>query len=656
MSTDFWDLHRRLGECYEADVGRRQPKGATSSVSNNLNPFHRQVSVNASPRRVVPAQSFDSPKVLPPGEAPPAMMAHTYSAGSPRLEEDFLPVVASRASTTPARQVSEQPAARQVSLPQAAAASHGTGSMGLGGILQNSDVEGPLPFVAVPRACWRKKAKRDPSHARSRPTVSVASKTANELIGAPFTSQNTFVISPMGHFRNFWDFLGIVYLFMDTIILPIQFVNQGFLYEFPWLGAFSKFVLAYWCCDVVLSFFTAYLERGELVTNHKAIACHYFKTWFLPDFAVTVIDIALEFSESESQTDRASTRVLRLLRLFRVIRLGKVTRFASFLRDTFESEVAYTQFSLLLLIVGMMLQEHVIACGWFGIAYAYSDESTWLTMNEKQNVSFTMQYTASLRWAFSHLGVGGTNIEAVNEREGVYSVSVALVSLITASSIVSSMTSLVSTLQSKRMETTQQFGMLRRFLRVNKIEEGLSHRITRFLHYTYHERSSQTDEPYILDYLSNSLMSELRLARYSASLSKMDFIFTLLRSEGANEVQVLQRIASQALAVLDFAEDDVIFFMGTEATSAYLNIHGRLQYWQPGMEEPVVPRDDTWIAEMCLWMNWNYAGDLRCGSFGKLLVLQVQEFCDIICKFSEVQVQVHKWVTTYVEEWNEGHH
>lgn len=43
----------------------------------------------------------------------------------------------------------------------------------------------------------------------------------------------------------------------------------------------------------------------------------------------------------------AGTRVLRLLRLFRVVRLGKVTRFASFLRDKFESEVAYTQFSAL---------------------------------------------------------------------------------------------------------------------------------------------------------------------------------------------------------------------------------------------------------------------------------------------------------------------
>ena len=30
---------------------------------------------------------------------------------------------------------------------------------------------------------------------------------------------------------------GIVYLFMDTVILPIQFVNQDFLYEFSWLGA-----------------------------------------------------------------------------------------------------------------------------------------------------------------------------------------------------------------------------------------------------------------------------------------------------------------------------------------------------------------------------------------------------------------------------------
>ena len=32
-------------------------------------------------------------------------------------------------------------------------------------------------------------------------------KSASELIGAA-SSQNTCVLSPTGHFRNFWDFLG----------------------------------------------------------------------------------------------------------------------------------------------------------------------------------------------------------------------------------------------------------------------------------------------------------------------------------------------------------------------------------------------------------------------------------------------------------------
>eukprot|EP00913_Durusdinium_trenchii_P014910 g13984.t1 len=137
------------------------------------------------------------------------------------------------------------------------------------------------------------------------------------------------------------------------------------------------------------------------------IVCHYLKTWFLPDFIVTVIDIVLEFSGGEeASTDRASTRVLRLLRLLRVVRLGKLTRFASFLRDKFESEVAYTQFSLLLLIIGMMLQEHVIACGWFGIGSFSSEENTWLTVSKNEYSSFTLP-------AVGHKGEKGNDVECL---------------------------------------------------------------------------------------------------------------------------------------------------------------------------------------------------------------------------------------------------
>ena len=99
----------------------------------------------------------------------------------------------------------------------------------------------------------------------------------------------------------------------------------------------------------------------------------------------------------------------------------------------------------------------------------------------------------------------------MNETEGIYSVVVSLISLMTFSSIISSMTSLVSTLQSRRIDQTQQFGLLRRFLKTNHIEENLSQRITRFLHYTYHQRTANVEDPYILEYLSKSLQARLDL-------------------------------------------------------------------------------------------------------------------------------------------------
>eukprot|EP00913_Durusdinium_trenchii_P022354 g21000.t1 len=102
------------------------------------------------------------------------------------------------------------------------------------------------------------------------------------------------------------------------------------------------------------------------------------------------------FSNS-GDTDRASTRVLRLLRLFRVVRLGKLTRFAAFLRDKFETQVASIQFSLVLIIMGMMLLEHVIACGWFGVGQLEAANGmSWLIKSNLIEETFYKQYTASL--------------------------------------------------------------------------------------------------------------------------------------------------------------------------------------------------------------------------------------------------------------------
>lgn len=507
-------------------------------------------------------------------------------------------------------------------------------------------------YGMVPLECWKRKAKTSGTrngqqNGRSMTQIE-AVKSVKNLKALSWHRPTFCALSPNGHFRNFWDFLGVVFLVLDAIILPLQFVIRNFYEELPLFFIISKIEVFYWCLDLVLSFFTGYLHKGDLILKRRAIAWHYLKTWFLPDFVVTTIDITLEASGSGRAS--ASTRVLRLLRLFRVVRLGKLSRFASFLRDRFESEVAYTQFTLFLVIFSMMLMEHVIACGWFGIGSLDAESETWLNHSGALHSSFGIQYTSSLRWAFSHLGIGGTNIEAVSELEGLYSIIVGLVSLITFSTVISSMTSLVSTLQNKRMEETQQFGLLRRFIRVNKIPENLGQRVTRFLHFTYHERSANSEDPYILDFLSKSLQAELRLARYHEHLSKLPFLASLLTNDmqSLQEGHVVQTLARQSVSVLDSAEDDVIFCTGNVAVASYSIMQGSVFYLQNGAEgrNP----NGCWISEMCLWTPWAHVGDLVSANFSRILAIHVKEFCNIICEAPAVQVQAHGYALEYVEK------
>eukprot|EP00434_Breviolum_minutum_P045610 symbB.v1.2.040932.t1/scaffold7664.1/size10000/1 len=117
------------------------------------------------------------------------------------------------------------------------------------------------------------------------------------------------------------------------------------------------------------------------------------------------------------------------------------------------------------------------------------------------------------------------------------------------------------------------------------------------------------------------------------------------------EGQVVQTLASKAVSLHDFAEDDVIFCHGNRAVSSYLTLQGQVHYLQAGAEIQS-PRKDTWICEMPLWTAWSHVGDLLCTGFGKVLVIDAEEFCQIISRASAVQVVAHKYAIRYVEDLN----
>ena len=91
----------------------------------------------------------------------------------------------------------------------------------------------------------------------------------------------------------------------------------------------------------------------------------------------------------------------------------------------------------------------------------------------------------------------------------------------------------------------------------------------------------------------------------------------------------------------------MIFIHDNEATMAFLQIQGSLIYSQ--FETSTAPEENAWISEMCLWMQWDFVGDLRCLTFSKIYTMHAETFCDIVTSVVALQVQAHLYATEYVK-------
>ena len=684
----FWELHRRLGECYEAELRARHGLSSEGLPFKKFksSPYSRRSldpvivpSLDGASRRgsvcapVTPVRIKSAPDDLP---ALSEALPHQINSGS---AQELLAVVPAaqhgHLAGTPSN-VAESP------------------------IGEFGEEHSPTAQGFWPRNCW---VERSRSHVPRRRSLSAEVTQSLQVVPEKALP---CMLSPTGHFRNIWDFFGILLLMADAVVIPLQLAQVNIYSMFPTLLAASQISLLYWCVDIPISFTTGFLDKGSLVQDYRRIGRRYALTWFAPDVAVTVTDLLIWFSGESLADGRSTTRMLRFLRLFRLIRLGKLTRVSAFLRDYFESQVASIQFSLLLVMLGMLLLEHLIACCWYGLGTYDPDARTWLTSSNLRDDSFFKQYTASLRWSFAQLGIGGTQLEAVTETEGVYTILVGVASLISSSTVISSMTSLVSALHRRRMEETHQFGLLRipgrtkrcklcvtfpgsasvgrhvakvglgkglwlllqlplllhegvgnsalrRFLRQNNVPPSLSHRITRFLSYTYYEAQSLSQEqPHILSLLSKSLQAELQFARYQFCLDKQPFLNRILGGAlSFQEGHVLQKIAMQGVAIVDAGEDDLVYCFGGEADACYFSLSGSLRYLQKGKPAQDVPTG-VWISEMCLWTSWAYTGDVICNSMSRIAALHVDSFCQGISSVADLQRQAHFYAMEYLEALN----
>ena len=241
------------------------------------------------------------------------------------------------------------------------------------------------------------------------------------------------------------------------------------------------------------------------------------------------------------------------------------------------------------------------------------------------------KYLVCMNWAFAQLSVGSSELTPSSTLEFAFCVIVAFRSLLTYSTLISTMTSLLSGLSKIKEDETSEFRMLRSYLVHHDIGKELQQKVTRFLQHQYglRQQAKSTDAQVpLLQMLSARLQGELSFSKYRKALGRLAFVDELLVLNDLVLMQVLHKLATKAVRDVAAAGKDVIFLAGDTATASFFKVSGEVTYFF-GHEKSAVS-NWTWIAEHCLWTPWVHLGDLVSEDFSRLVVIHVQEFCNIL--------------------------
>jgi len=449
---------------------------------------------------------------------------------------------------------------------------------------------------------------------------------------------------PGSHFHAWWDSFGMMLLAYDLVVIPLQVFEIGESVALKFLFWVAH---VYWQLAILVSFVTGYEDAGIVIFSLKKTIKRYAFSWFLFDAALVTLDWYLLAIEDGSAGVARLSRTARSLRFLRFFRLGRLVKLASTiqaLKDQLSSRVANLQYSIFKILLQLILSNHLIACFWFLLGdegsigevptEEVSTHASWVDALQLKDTSVAYQYFTSLHWAYAQLGVGQTEIEAVNLQERIFSVIISFLALINFSTMVSSMTSLLASLQKLKNDEVEQFGLLRSYLSYNNIDKDLSHRVTRFLQHAFdlknRARSKDVQVP-LLDMLSKPLQEELQLQRHLESFSDNEFLNKLLVHSDYQIYRVVCDIATSCLKHMVLALDDLVFASGSVATACYYIADGECRYANPSAPKSF-KLCNTWMAEMCLWSPWIHLGDLVAQDISRLVIIEVTKFAECIAK------------------------
>jgi len=429
---------------------------------------------------------------------------------------------------------------------------------------------------------------------------------------------HNFILSPSSFKRLVWDITGMVAILYDLITIPLQAFEPPQAKLTVIMGWSTA---TYWTLDIIASILVGYHTSGGLEMRFWKIFRHYVKTWFVPDvviclfdWLVTVGDILTPDNTQQTRKDDIGfLRLMRFSRFLRMIRLLRIMKVSGILAELFEhiqSESCQIMLGIVGLIMLIFVANHVIACGFWAIGKTGHNEDSWVYVFHMDDKNLGYQYTTALHWSLTQFTPASMEITPKNLQERIFTVCTLLLAMITFSSFVSSLTNAMTRLRHLSSESQAQMSQLRRYLKENRVSNGLVVRVM-----AWFQSSTQTvkarlkaSEVKVMTQLPNSLRHELQDQVYLPVLCKHPLFGQLV-----SVCPEMLRKVYPTLEEISLRKPAELFIYGDECKHMYFVVTGNMHYYHANAVDEIdvhEVRKNNWLCEAALWMRWKHRGTL----------------------------------------------
>ena len=221
------------------------------------------------------------------------------------------------------------------------------------------------------------------------------------------------LINPDGTFKTIWEILHSILIIYIALILSFKmsFVSED---DYPFWNDFDLIINLFLAVDMILTFFTPYLDSNyTFITQKKKIAINYLLSfWFYLDL-LAIFPFSFFFSHSSKANIPLYLRLIRAPSFYRVIKIFRLfvtlrkknSNFVSKLINFFKKRTENIFVKNLPFFLLVFVMAHIFACVWH--YFNSSNPNNWIFSANYAGEPTIDRYFSSLYFIYTTLTTVG---------------------------------------------------------------------------------------------------------------------------------------------------------------------------------------------------------------------------------------------------------